>query len=128
MSYFSRLSAEHKDTKGDPLRPTEEQKLLDRLEDLDLRREELKECGDFGKESWGLRDEDLRYVLPNDLQVIADVDRAILIAESDLWKHLGIRWGLYADEVRREPREEVTLVIPGQMTIDDYLKVLGKVA
>ena len=126
MSYFSRLSVECKETKADPISPSETQKLLERLEDLSIRREEIKRTCE--KESWGLRDEDIRYVLAKDLKNLGDVDRAILLAESDLWKLLGISWGLYADEVRPEPAEVKPIVIPGQMTIDDYLKGTEKVA
>ena len=128
MSYFSRLSVEQKDTQDEQVWASEEQKLLDRLEDLDSRLEDLRERGDFGKESWGLSDEDLRYVLPKDLKTIAEVNRAILIAESDIWKLLGINWGIFAGEVKAEPTEVKPFVIPGQMTIDDYLKGTEKVA
>lgn len=126
MGYYSRLSVEQMEDKDDLIWPSEKRKLLERLEDLNIRRKEL--MSSCGRESWGLLDEDLRYVLAKDLYNLSDIDRAILIAENDLWKLLGINWGLYADEVRPEPAEVKPIVIPGQMTIEDYQKAAEKVA
>lgn len=126
MSYFSRLAVKRAENESDWSWPSEERLLLDRIEDLELQKEIILEGCVLGRESWGLRDEDLRYVLPSDLYDLSDVNRALFLAESDLWKLLGISWGLYADEVKPEPKEEKPFVIPGQMTIDEFLK--GKVA
>ena len=127
MGYFSDLSIDHKTTSEEPSWSLYQRALMDRLDDLELQRENLTLYGSREKESWGLRDEDLRYVLPHDLQVVEDVDRAALIAEGDLWKSLGIHWGLYANEIE-EPEAPKPFVVPGQITIFEHLHDTVRVA
>ena len=72
MRYFSREAMESNFTLDDLIWPSERQKLLDRLEDLCIRREEMEERDNPVTEGWGLSDEDLRYVLPKDLKTISE--------------------------------------------------------
>ena len=128
MSCFSNLSVKKTEFQTDRSFPSPEELLLDRIEDLEDRLEEVRARYPDGGESLRLLDEDLRHVLPQQLKSTIDLNRAILIAESDLWKCFGINWGIYAVPVGQAQEAPEQIEIPGQMTIEDYLTETEKVA
>lgn len=90
MGYFSNLAVElcPADRADDSYSPA--QQLLQRLEDLRMRMEELTAVGALYWNGVAYRENDLRYVLPEYLCDIDSAERAIKLAKADLLRKYGI--------------------------------------
>lgn len=90
MGYFSNLAVEVCPAdRADDSYPSAQQ-LLQRLEDLRMRMEELTAVGALYWNGVAYRENDLRYVLPEYLCDIDSAERAIKLAKADLLCKYGI--------------------------------------
>lgn len=91
MGYFSNLAVEVCPAdRPDDSYPSAERQLLQRLEDLRGRMEELTMEGALYWNGAAYRENDLRYVLPEYLCDIYSTERAIKLAKEDLLCKYGI--------------------------------------
>ena len=84
MGYFSDLAQTYSDFDQDRSYPSLAEQLLWRLDDLNNKRHELIEAGAPYRGWECLTDNDTRYAIPEYFENIADVERAIELAISDL--------------------------------------------
>lgn len=131
MGYFSNLAIDLQEDFDDDY---EVNRLLERLEELKDRLEELYVTGPGRRARNYILDSDLRYVLPEHIGTINGVERAIFLAKKDLEENCGllilegedlefdvagrIREAISHNEDGR--REEMQ--IAGQMSLDMYLE------
>ena len=98
MGFFSEENIDWRE-RHDRSHPSPEQRLFWRIEELELRLEELAACEDFAKDEYGfedcrLSDEDIRYTLPEHLHGICEVKRAIELAKEELLVKWGVQYPL----------------------------------
>lgn len=122
MGYFSNLAIDYIPHNHDYSYTTPEMQLLWRLEDLQVRLEELSASSRVHEAGDAFSKEDLRYVLPERFSTISDVRAAIELAIDELRDRYGIRVG---EEAEEEPpaQDEITGM---QISFLDILSVQSR--
>ncbi len=96
------------DEKEDHSYPSPERQLLWRLDDLKDRLEDLINKGASYRSGYIYTEDDIRYALPEHLDDICKVERAIELAKEDLLYKYGI--DVYDSEVRSLPDTEAVSI------------------
>ncbi len=113
MGYFSDLAMELDEE--DWSYPTPERQLMWRYEDLCSRLLELTESGACYRSNYFLYPSDTRYILPEHLCTVGEVETAILLAKEVLKTY-----GILVDEVEpSEAEETVDTPCEGQISWDN---------
>jgi hypothetical protein len=103
MGYFSNLAIDYMPCNQDYSYTTPEMQLLWRLEDLQVRLEELSISNRVYESRETFSREELRYVLPERFSTISDTRAAIELAIDELLDRYGIR---VREEIKEEPPEQ----------------------
>ena len=110
MGYYTNLAAAFLNEDNDYSYPSPERELFWRMDDLELRLEELR-SKNACYESHITVPDDIRYDLPEHLGTISEVKRALEFARNDLREKYGINLEAYIDQMDSEyeqnnPNEE----------------------
>lgn len=109
MGCFSNFAVDlFMDEKEDHSYPSPERQLLWRLDDLKDRLEDLINKGASYRSGYIYTEDDIRYALPEHLDDICKVERAIELAKEDLLYKYGI--DVYDSEVRSLPDTEAVSI------------------
>ena len=98
MGYYTNLAAAFLNEDSDYSYPSPERELFWRMDDLELRLEELR-SKNACYESHITVPDDIRYDLPEHLGTISEVKRAIEFAKNDLRNKYGINLEAYIDHM-----------------------------
>ena len=101
MGYYTYLAAAFLDGDSDYSYPSPERELFWRMDDLELRLEELR-IKNACYESHITVADDIRYDLPEHLGTISEVKRALEFARNDLREKYGINLEAYIDQMDSE--------------------------
>ena len=101
MGYYTNLAAAFLNEDSDYSYPSPERELFWRMDDLELRLEELR-SKNACYESHITVPDDIRYALPEHLGTISEVKRALEFARNDLRDKYGINLGSYIDQMDTE--------------------------
>lgn len=110
MGYYTNLAAAFLNEDNDYSYPSPERELFWRMDDLELRLEELRSKNACYEGHVTVPD-DIRYALPEHLGTISEVKRALEFARNDLREKYGINLEAYIDQMDSEyeknnPNEE----------------------
>ena len=98
MGYYTNLAAAFLNEDNDYSYPSPERELFWKMDDLELRLEELR-IKNACYESHVTVPDDIRYALPEHLGTISEVKRAIEFAKNDLRNKYGINLEAYIDHM-----------------------------
>ena len=101
MGYYTNLAAAFLNEDNDYSYPSQERELFWRMNDLELRLEELR-IKNACYESHVTVPDDIRYALPEHLGTISEVKRAIEFTRNDLREKYGINLEGYIDQMDTE--------------------------
>ena len=101
MGYYTNLAAAFLNEDNDYSYPSQERELFWRMNDLELRLEELR-IKNACYESHVTVPDDIRYTLPEHLGTISEVKRAIEFTRNDLREKYGINLEGYIDQMDTE--------------------------
>ena len=101
MGYYTNLAAAFLNEDNDYSYTSPERELFWRMDDLELRLEELR-IKNACYESYVTVPDDIRYALPEHLGTISEVKRAIEYARNDLRDKYGINLEGYIDQMDTE--------------------------
>ena len=120
MGYYTNLAAAFLNEDNDYSYPSQERELFWRMDDLELRLEELR-IKNACHESHITVPDDIRYALPEHLGTISEVKRALEFARNDLREKYGINLEAYIDQMDSE-YEQISFIGPHMQIINHFGK------
>ena len=127
MGYYTNLAAAFLNEDNDYSYPSQERELFWRMDDLELRLEELR-IKNACYESHVTVPDDIRYALPEHLGTISEVKRAIEFTRNDLRDKYGINLETYIDQMDTEYKknnsdeeyEQISFIGPHMQIINHF--------
>ena len=120
MGYYTNLAAAFLNEDNDYSYPSQERELFWRMNDLELRLEELR-IKNACYESHVTVPDDIRYTLPEHLGTVSEVKRALEFAKHDLRDKYGINLEMYIDHMDSE-YEQISFIGPHMQIINHFGK------
>ena len=125
MGYYTNLAAAFLNEDNDYSYPSQERELFWRMNDLELRLEELR-IKNACYESHVTVPDDIRYTLPEHLGTISEVKRAIEFTRNDLRDKYGINLETYIDQMDTEYKKNNSDEEYEQISfIGPYMKIIN---
>ena len=116
MGYYTNLAAAFLNEDNDYSYTSPERELFRRMDDLELRLEELR-IKNACYESHITVADDIRYDLPEHIGTISEVKRALEFARNDLREKYGINLEAYIDQMDSE-YEQISFIGPHMQIIN----------
>ena len=118
MGYYTNLAAAFLNEDSDYSYPSPERELFWRMDDLESRLEELRGKNGYCESHITVPD-DIRYALPEHLDTISEVKRALEFARNDLREKYGINLEAYIDQMDSE-YEQISFIGPHMQIINHF--------